>query len=95
MASTMGKKQAKVVKAYQKIFGSADGKLVLHDLMKTHGIFEFTSEETAHLQALRDGERNVVARIIKILKQDPDLVIKVFNDMEKQSLKTMEEYHDG
>ncbi len=58
---------------YKRVFGSEDGKAVLADLAKECGVF------TTHVKGkvidpnymmFKEGERNVVLRIITVLEYD-------------------------
>jgi len=56
--------------AYQAFFTSPDGKAILWDLMKNHNVIGSTFSKDTHEMALKEGERNVVLRILQILKID-------------------------
>ena len=69
----MNKKQYTTLLDYQKTFESEHGKKVLWDLMKAHHILSptFAGGTDVHSVFLREGERNVVLRILTKLKKDP------------------------
>jgi hypothetical protein len=60
------------VRAYQEVFATDNGKIVLEDLKYAHHMMSSTYKKD--LQdgelAFREGERNVVLRIVHILGQD-------------------------
>lgn len=58
------------IKDYQNLFNSPLGKKVLQDMMHQHYIMNSTWNESPHLMAIREGERNAVLRILTILKID-------------------------
>jgi len=73
--SERAKKQVGVISAYQKVFNSTEGKLVLDDLMKTHHIMTSTfSGKNSDEVLFREGERNTVLRIMTLLKMDGTLL---------------------
>ena len=57
------KKKADILAAYQNIFRSPDGELVLKDLMEQHWFLNSTYKENENLMLLREGERNCILRI--------------------------------
>lgn len=67
----MAKKQVARITDYKKVFESESGKRVLYDLMGTH-FFLRTSfvKNDPYETALREGERNVVIRILQRLNMD-------------------------
>jgi hypothetical protein len=67
----MAKKQVAKVQAYQTFFELPEGQIILEDLMRTHYINRSTIFDGDFSKAvLREGERNVVLRILEILKMD-------------------------
>lgn len=70
MAKSQPKMYAEMMSAYQNIFKSPDGELVLKDLMSTHGILSNTYKGNVNDMLVKEGERNVVLRILSILKID-------------------------
>lgn len=65
-----GKKYAAIMTAYQNIFKSPEGELVLKDLMAAHGILTNTYNGDVNTMLFKEGERNVILRILNILKID-------------------------
>jgi len=67
----IAKKSVAKISHYQAFFNSDDGQAVLEDLMSTHFINRSTIFDGDFTKAvLREGERNVVLRILSILKMD-------------------------
>lgn len=64
------KKRAGVVSCYQKVFSSGEGHRVLLDLLKQHYMMESTFHSNPNEMYFREGERNVVLRILHLLKID-------------------------
>lgn len=64
------KRQDSLVSAYQKVFDTEDGKVVLLDLMRTHWMLSSTYVKEPTDMSFREGERNVVLRICSLLKLD-------------------------
>ena len=63
-------KQLKRVTAYQEVFNSAKGKEVLFDLMRSHHMMGSSFDKDHAEHARREGERNVVLRILSLLQVD-------------------------
>lgn len=68
------KKYAALMSAYQNIFKSPEGEMVLKDLMAAHGILTNTYNGDVNNMLLKEGERNVVLRILSILKIDMNAI---------------------
>ena len=64
------KKYVETVSAYTNIFRSPDGDIVLTDLMKNHGILSNSYNGDVNQMLIKEGERNVVLRILHLLKVD-------------------------
>lgn len=63
----------RMISKYQKVFGSSDGKDVLKDLINANFVLDSTfAQNDPYLTALREGQRNVVLRILTILKINPN-----------------------
>lgn len=60
-----------VWQAYQNVFSSDEGQIVLEDLEKAHYFHRSTVDPVPHLMAEHEGERNVVLRIHTILRTQP------------------------
>lgn len=63
-------KRVDTLKAYQDVFNSASGTKVLLDLMKTHNMLNSSFNENVNTVIFKEGERNVVLRILSILNTD-------------------------
>jgi hypothetical protein len=70
------KKKLDQVACYQATFSSEDGKKVLYDLMKVHNVMGSTFSPNSNEMILKEGERNVVLRIMHLLKIDPQKLIE-------------------
>ena len=67
MADDPGKAQKEAVQAYQDVFNTPQGRIVLMDMIKVSGIYQITGvREGAELQHM-EGSRDMVRRIISIL----------------------------
>ncbi len=76
------KKKAIKVADYKSVFTSDKGQLVLADLMRTHYVMSSTYDSDPTLTALREGERNVVLRILAMLKVDVEELYKRIEALE-------------
>jgi hypothetical protein len=86
----INKKKLDKVASYQATFNSPDGKKVLYDLIKNHNILNSTFSKDPNEMILKEGERNVVLRIMSILKIDP---AKLLEEIEK-SISQDNQYKD-
>lgn len=69
-AKSKGMKALAKVSDYQTVFGNPQGQKVLHDLMSIHGILNSTFDKDPYEMARKEGERNVVLRILSVLNVD-------------------------
>ncbi len=67
---TLAKRQAATVGAYQNVFGTSDGELVLKDLMHKYGVLGNLYDGDVNSMLVREGERRVVLDILGKLKWD-------------------------
>lgn len=71
------RRSLKKVEAYQHVFNSPSGRLVLHDLMQAHGVLAAHPSVPEEMM-LKEGERLVVLRILAFLKVNPkDLLERI------------------
>lgn len=61
-------RQAEVIRAYNRLFNTTDGKSVLEDLKQAHWINRPTFDVNTNLMSMREGERNVVLRIMALVE---------------------------
>lgn len=68
----LAEKQVAKVYDYKKTFGSEQGKRILADLFSSHYVMNSTYTRSDALEmAFREGQRQVVLRILTILNMDP------------------------
>lgn len=70
MAKNRVKEKVEILSAYKNIFTSLDGEKVLKDLMENHWILKSSYSGNTNDMILREGEKNVVLRILHILDID-------------------------
>lgn len=70
----VAKKAVTKVQAYQSVFSGKEGQEVLEDLIKTHYVLGTTFDGDATKIIFREGERNVVLRILSLLKMDAKVI---------------------
>jgi hypothetical protein len=70
MADKKTQHKTAVIKAYKNLFNSPEGMLVLGDLMQSHGMMSPSFRGDVNQAIFKEGERNVVLRILAILKVD-------------------------
>ncbi len=57
-------------KDYQRTFNSEQGQRVLYDLMNEHYFLRSSFDQNPYEMAFREGQKNVILRIMTILKLD-------------------------
>lgn len=67
-------------KDYDAVFNNGVGKRVLHDLMNSHFMARAVFHEKPNEIYFREGQRNVILRILHILQQDPE---ELFNRLKE------------
>ena len=77
--------QADMIMDYQKLFNTVHGKRVLYDLMNHHQVLSSSYSKEASETAFKEGERNVILRIMSLLEMDP-------REMRKQLKKAKEDH---
>lgn len=74
-------KQLKKYAMYHDVFKSPQGRKVLHDLFVAHNMMQTTYVANDPIaMAMREGERNVVLRILTILETSPQELAKRIED---------------
>lgn len=58
------------VKSYQDLFNSPVGRQVMNDLIANHSLLSSTFNGDVNQMLIKEGERNVILRILKIMKTD-------------------------
>ena len=73
----------KLISKYRAVFGSAEGRAVLYDLMKVNFVMSPTivSNKT-DLVLVHEGQRNAILRILTILKIDPEKLLGTIEEEE-------------
>jgi hypothetical protein len=77
-------KKADLIRAYKNTFSSDEGKLVLHDLMKTFHVLHSTMDSNANEVMYKEGERSVVLRILRTINTDANELEKILNEQDKK-----------
>ncbi len=90
MFSKKHQKQVDRALAYQSVFNSVDGKKVLLDLMRQHHVYSSSFDESHSKMALKEGEKNVVLRILSILQVDASELLDKLKQMQEQEDKYKE-----
>lgn len=78
------KKRVTLLQNYKITFSDGPGRKVLLDLMTTHHIMGPVFTENARETILREGERNVVLRILKILGIDTNEMLKNIEEAQRE-----------
>lgn len=61
---------------YQSVFSGPEGEKVLFDLMRTHHVIGSSFSKDPYETAFKEGERNVILRILTIMKTDVETLKK-------------------
>lgn len=79
-------RQKRVTKShrYKRAFQTEAGSWVLKDLMESHFMASNTYSRDPVEMAFNEGQRNVVLRILKLVKEPIDKIEKRIEDMEKE-----------
>ena len=85
-------KRARLIAAYHHAFDSPEGKVVLADLVKYHGVMDpiyYTARGDGDAQALAtahaEGQRAVVLRIVQHLQLSLEQILEIAKDEERIS----------
>jgi hypothetical protein len=80
------KRRASITQDYKRIFTSTSGKRVLKDMMNTHNFLtsSFSAGDTNET-FFREGERNVILRILNLLHIDTDEMLKQIEEIQDES----------
>ena len=82
----MSKKSVAKIQAYQKVFGTPQGREVLMDLANAHGLMRSTFHQNVNEMILKEGERNVILRILSITKTNIKDLVERIEDYERESI---------
>lgn len=72
-----------ILKSYQAVFDSPHGKEVLHDMMKTNGMFSTTFNENPYTMAYLEGRRSFIADLLVLLDKDVNQIHKAMREQEE------------
>jgi hypothetical protein len=78
------KKKNVTIYAYQRLFASEDGKIVLKDLSRACHLDVPTMSSDPYETAYREGERSVLLRILKTINADPEQLMKLVTDNQEE-----------
>lgn len=81
--SKPGQRKLDLMKAYQMVFDSENGKAVLHDMMKTNGMFSSTFNENPYTMAYLEGRRSFVSDLLVLLNKDIAQIHKAMKEQEE------------
>jgi hypothetical protein len=81
--SKPGQRKLDLMKNYQMIFDTAEGKAVLHDMMKTNGMFASTFNENPYTMAYLEGRRSFVSDLLALLGKDTNQIYKAMKEQEE------------
>lgn len=80
--------------AYKHVFSTEDGKLVLHDLLRScHALKSSYCRENTHDTAFAEGQRNVALRILGFLNVTDDGILELGKE-QKSYLVGVETYDE-
>lgn len=76
----MSKRMTVNARAYQKVFNSEEGKIILKDLMKRCYLKDTTYDGDQNAMMFREGTRSVVLHIFTQLKTDISILEKLMRE---------------
>lgn len=75
-----------VIYAYQRLFKTEDGQIVLKDLMRSCHFDQPSFDPDPYRTAFNEGERHLLLRILKTINSDPEQLLQLIKDnQEKQN----------
>ncbi len=78
--------KSSLIRAYQDVFTTVKGKRILQDLMKNHFMLDSTFDpDSPNVTSFREGERNVVIRILSMLNINPNLLLTEIKNISEES----------
>lgn len=80
-AQRKARQSASLARKYQSVFGTNDGKAVLYDLMKAHGMLSSSYNGKFEDTVYNEGSRSVVLRIFKILNTQPEELVLMIDKL--------------
>jgi DNA-binding GntR family transcriptional regulator len=80
MEAAMQRKRIVRTQDYHQTFTSEHGNRVLLDMMNRHYVLSSCFSSDALEMARREGERNVILRIMQSLKADPEQLAKLIRE---------------
>jgi len=82
----MVKKQVKKVTIYHDVFKhNNSGKKVLEDMIRVHHVINSSFSDDPCKTAFKEGERNVVLRILSILEMNPNEFLKLVEEANRDA----------
>ena len=81
--------------AYKRVFNTPDGRLILQDLIEQHGVIHSVFDQNPNLMALREGERNVVLRILSLIDCSSNEILKKIKDHSERNAEFYTEEEDA
>ena len=82
---SMFRRKTDTISAYQKVFISHEGELVLKDLARVCHLDQPTfAPDNMYMTAFREGERSILLRIIKTINTDPEYVMELLKGQSEE-----------
>ncbi len=78
------RKRISIVASYREVFNSPLGKRILYDLVQNHYLMSSTFSKDPMEMALREGERNCVLRILKMMNIKKEDLVKKLEEIENE-----------
>ena len=76
------KKRLTLLQAYKRLFSSDEGQMVLKDLVSTHGMLSTSFKSDVNDMIFREGERNVILRILDKISYKEEQLMKLIKQIE-------------
>lgn len=95
LSFNFNKKRKLMDSAYKRVFNTPDGRLILQDLIEQHGVLHSVFDQNPNLMALREGERNVVLRILSLIDCSSSEILKKIKDHSERNAEFYMEDNDA
>ena len=95
LSFNFNKKRKLMDSAYKRVFNTPDGRLILQDLIEQHGVLHSVFDQNPNLMALREGERNVVLRILSLIDCSSSEILKKIKDHSERNAEFYTEETDA
>lgn len=95
LSFNFNKKRKLMDSAYKRVFSTHEGQLILQDLIEQHGVLHSVFDQNPSVMALREGERNVVLRILSLIDCSSSEILKKIKEHSERNTEFYMEEDNG